>query len=144
MPENIPVRQVYGIAFSTEWQVLLRIEDGIYKLTGGKPETAENFEDTLKREYIEELNAELEDIHYLGYFLVNEKSDLYAQVRMIAKIKEIHSCHVDPAAGKRYGRELVPVDKLKEYLHYPDCAGNEMIDDAIRLAKANYILNQDL
>ena len=75
LPEQLPVKQVYGIAFSND-----------------------------KREYIEELNIELEDIYYLGYLLVEEYSDKYAQVRMIAKIKDIHDSHIDPATGKIYGR----------------------------------------
>ena len=67
VPEQLPAKQVYGIAFSSDNRVILRIEDGKYKLTGGRPEDAETFEETLKREYLEELNIELEDIHYLGY-----------------------------------------------------------------------------
>lgn len=135
VPEKLPVKQVYGIAFSDDGRVILRIEDDQYKLTGGRPENAETFEETLKREYIEELNVELEDIHYLGYLFVEDNADKYAQVRMIAKIKSIHDCHADPATGKTYGRELVPEAKLKEYLNYSDSAGNEMIDDAMSLAK---------
>ena len=84
--------------------------------------------------YIEELNVGLEDIHYLGYSLIEDDSDKYAQVRMIAKIKAINDSHVDPATGKCYGRELVPATKVKEYLNYSDLAGNEMIEDAIKLA----------
>jgi len=134
VPEKLPIKQVYGIVFSDDNRVILRIEDGQYKLTGGKPESAETFEETLKREYIEELNVELEDIMYLGYLLIEDNLDKYAQVRMIAKIKTIHDSHVDPATGKIYGRELVPMSKVKEYLNYSDSAGNEMIEDAIKLS----------
>ena len=35
------------IAFSDDNRVVLRIEDGKYKLTGGKPENAETFEEIL-------------------------------------------------------------------------------------------------
>ena len=139
VPEGLPVKQVYGIVFSTDQRVVLRVEDGKYKLTGGKPEKAETFEETLKREYMEELNTELDGIYYLGYLQVEDNSDRYAQVRMIAKIKDMHDCQVDPATGEIYGRELVPVSRLKEYLNYSDCAGNEMIDDAIRLAGESYM-----
>ena len=138
VPEKLPIKQVYGIVFSDDNRVILRIEDGQYKLTGGKPESAETFEETLKREYIEELNVELEDIRYLGYLLIEDDSDKYAQVRMIANIKSIHDIHVDPATGKTYGRELVPMSKVKEYLNYSDSAGNEMIEDAIKLANDIY------
>jgi len=140
VPEGLPVKQVYGIAFSDDNRVILRIEDGKYKLTGGKPEDTETYEETLKREYIEELNVELDDIHYLGYLLVDDHPDRYAQVRMIAKIREIHGCRADPDTGKTYGRELVPADRMKEYLNYSDCAGNEMIDDAIQLAGERYVV----
>ena len=70
VPNNIKVRQVYGIVFSDDGRILLRIEDNKYKLTGGKPENNETFEETLKREYIEELNVELDECYYLGYLLV--------------------------------------------------------------------------
>jgi 8-oxo-dGTP pyrophosphatase MutT (NUDIX family) len=139
VPEQLPVKQVYGIAFSADNRVVLRIEDGKYKLTGGKPENAETFEETLRREYIEELNIELEDFYYLGHLLVEDNSDKYAQVRMIAKIKAIYDSHIDPATGKVYGRELVTVDRVKDYLNYSDRAGNEMIDDAVQLAMDNYL-----
>ena len=70
VPEDITVRQVYGIVFSHDFEILLRIEDNRYKLTGGKPEENESYEETLKREYIEELNVELENCYYLGYLLI--------------------------------------------------------------------------
>ena len=98
--------------------------------------------DFVKREYIEELNIELEDIHYLGYLLVEDNSDKYAQVRMIAKIKDIYESHIDPATGKVYGRELVAADRVKDYLKYSDRAGNKMIDDAVQLAQVRYFGRQ--
>ena len=53
---------------------------------------------------------------------------------MIAKIKSLNENCPDPATGKTYGRELVEIDKIKDFLNYPDKAGNTMIDDAIRMA----------
>ncbi|MEE3344274.1 MAG: NUDIX domain-containing protein [Bacilli bacterium] len=138
VPNDLKVKQVYGIAFSNDFEVLLRIEDNKYKLTGGKPEKNESYEETLKREYIEELNVELEDCHYLGYLLVEDNNEKYAQVRMIAKIKSINENHIDPATGKMYGRELVKIDRVRELLNYQDEAGNLMIDEAIEKAKEMY------
>ena len=142
-PDDLEVRQVYGIVFSNDGRVLLRIEDDKYKLTGGKPEKSESFEETLSREYIEELNTVIEDIHYLGYLLVEEDGSQYAQVRMIARIKDIHEIQDDPANGKRYGRKLVSISKVKGYLNYSDEAGNQMLDDAIVLGKERYSLDHD-
>ena len=138
VPNNINVRQVYGIVVVDDYKVLLRIKDNKYKLTGGKPEENESYEETLKREYIEELNVELDDCYYLGYLFVEDNDEKYAQVRMIAKIKSINENHIDPATGKMYGRELVNTDKVKELLNYQDEAGNLMMEEAIKKAKEIY------
>lgn len=143
VPQNLVIKQVYGIAFSNEGNILLRGEDNKYKLTGGKPEKYDkDFEETLKREYIEELNIELEGIHYLGYLLVEEdNNEKYAQVRMIAKIKNIGESKPDIDKGKTYKRFMANIKNVKNYLKYPDLAGNQLIDDAISMAKEKYKLN---
>jgi len=138
VPTDLKVRQVYGIAFTEDGRIILRIENNKYKLTGGKPEENESYEETLKREYIEELNVELDACHYLGYLLVEDNNEKYAQVRMIARIKSIYENHIDPATDKMYGRKLVSIDKIKELLNYQDEAGNIMIDEAIEKAKELY------
>ncbi len=143
VPENLLVRQVYGIAFSNDGRILLRIEDGKYKLTGGRPESGETFEETLLREYVEELNVILTDAYYLGYLLVDDDGSKYAQVRMIARIKDILENHIDPDTGKEYGRKFVALDRVKKYLNYSDVAGNQMLEDAIKLAKSHYGLDDD-
>lgn len=143
VPQKLAIKQVYGIAFSNEGNILLRVEDNKYKLTGGKPEKNDkDFEETLKREYIEELNIELEDIHYLGYLLVEEDNkEKYAQVRMIARIKSIGEIKPDLDNGKTYKRFMANIKNVKNYLKYPDSAGNQLIDDAINIAKEKYKLN---
>lgn len=138
VPRYLKVKQVYGIAFNDDGRIILRIENNKYKLTGGKPEGNESYEETLKREYIEELNVELGDCYYLGYLLVEDNNEKYAQVRMIAKIKSINENHIDLATGEMYGRELVKIDKAKELLNYQDEAGNLMLDEAIANAKEKY------
>lgn len=143
VPQNLVIKQVYGIAFSNEGNILLRVEDNKYKLTGGKPENYDkDFEETLKREYIEELNIELEGIYYLGYLLVEEdNNEKYAQVRMIVKIKNIGENKPDIDNGKTYKRFMANIKNVKNYLNYPDLAGNQLIDDAINMAKEKYKLN---
>ena len=135
VPDDLNVKQVYGIVFSDDNRILLRIEDGAYKLTGGKPEDGETYEQTLIREYLEEVNVELENCRYLGYLLVNDDNgEQYAQVRMIAKIKRIGEARPDVDNGKLYGRQLVPAERVKECLNYKDKAGNIMLEDAVLLA----------
>ena len=139
VPKELLVKQVYGVVFSNDGNVLLRIDNDSYKLTGGKPENSDNnFCDTLKREYIEELNIELENIHYLGYLLVEEKQEKYAQVRMIAKIKNVGNIKPDIDNGKVYGRFMSKQINVKKYLNYQDLVGNQLIDDAIKMANEKY------
>ncbi len=139
VPINLEVKQVYGIVFSEEGKILLRVDNHKYKLTGGHPEERDNcFEDTLKREFIEELNIEIKDICYLGYLLVEEDNVQYAQIRMIARIKKINDIRADIDNGKIYQRYMANQNNVKNYLDYKDLAGNQMIDDAIKLANENY------
>ena len=139
VPKGLLVKQVYGVVFSNEGNILLRVEDDKYKLTGGKPDSSDNsFSDTLKREYLEELNVELSDICYLGYLLVEEDNVQYAQIRMIARIKKINDIRADIDNGKIYQRYMANQNNVKNYLDYKDLAGNQMIDDAIKLANENY------
>ncbi len=139
VPKNIKVTQVYGIVFSSDGRVLLRIEDGKYTLTGGHPEKNEKHTETLRREYNEEINVTLKNIHYLGYQLVFEDNkEPYAQVRMIAKIHKVGKIRPDIDNGKIYDRKLVCFKNVKKYLNYSGTSGNEMIEDAIKLAHQIY------
>lgn len=143
VPTELKVRQVYGVIFDDSGKILLRVDNGLYKLTGGKPEENDNdFIDTLKREYLEELNIELDDIYYLGYLLVENDETVnyekYAQVRMIGKIKNIGKSKPDSDNGKVYGRFLSNKENIKKYLNYSDTAGNQLIDDAIKMAYEKY------
>lgn len=139
VPNNLPVKQVYGIAFTKNGSILLRVENGKYKLTGGKPEEYDNnFAETLKREYLEELNVEIEDSYYLGYLLVQEKDEVFAQVRMITKIKSIGEDRTDIDTGKLYTKIICSQGEVKNRLNYPDVAGNKMLTDAINFANDKY------
>lgn len=82
------------------------------------------------------MNNEIENIYYLGYQFVDEENDIkpYAQVRMIAQIKEVGNIILDTDNGKIYKRFLVNFSNVKQYLNYADVAGNQLIDDAIEQA----------
>lgn len=106
VPKNIEIKQVYGIVFNEDGNIFLRIDDGLYKLTGGRPEIEDkSMEDTLRREFIEEANITLKNIHLLGYQLTEEDNGVpYAQVRMIAQIDKIFENRPDLDNGKLYER----------------------------------------
>lgn len=140
VPEDLVIKQVYGIVFSYDGNIFLQVDDNKYKLTGGKPEAYDKtIEDTLKREYLEEVNVEVTDIYYLGYLKVSENNETYAQVRMIGKIKSIGEKQKDKDNGKIYERFLSSTKNVKKYLNYQD-AGNKMLDDAIEMGLEKYNL----
>ncbi len=142
VPKEILVKQVYGVAFFDDGNVVLRVQDGKYKLTGGKPEVGDkDFCDTLKREYLEELNIVLDDIYYLGYLLVEDGQDKYAQVRMVAKIKKVGNNRPDIDNGNVYKRFAAKQINVKRYLNYQDLAGNQLIEDAIKFANEKYLFS---
>ena len=145
VPENLETKQVYGIVFSRDARVLLRIEDtvhgSVYSMGGGTPEPFDTDRvATLRREMIEELNTTLEDtVILVGYQEVNEPSGIpaYAQVRMTALIKEIGEAKPDPDNGKTYKRVLVPPHRAIELLNWSD-TGKAQIESAFKIAKANF------
>lgn len=141
VPKNLEIKQVYAIAFSHDGRILLRIEDydgrKSYSLAGGKPEKFDvDQEATVRREFLEEVNTELEkDIFLVGYQTVNEPSGIppYAQVRMAAIIKKIGKKQPDPDGGKIYDRLLTTPERAIELLNWDD--GEQMIRAAVRVAK---------
>lgn len=140
VPKDIEIKQVYGIVFNEDGKIFLRIDDGIYKLTGGRPEIEDkSMEDTLRREFIEEANMTLKNIHILGYQLVDEENGVkpYAQVRMIAKIDEIFENRPDLDNGKTYERVFKMPEEAIELLNWGE-VGKSQIEEAVKLAKKYY------
>ncbi len=140
VPKDLEIKQVYGIAFDLDGRVFLHIDDGKYTMTGGKPEPKDkNMEETLKREFLEEVNITLKNILYLGYQYVDEENGIkpYAQVRMCALIDKVYENRPDLDNGKIYKRVLVSPQKTKKYLNWGEC-GNMQIDAAINIAKNKY------
>lgn len=148
VPKNIEVRQVYAVVFNTEGKVLLKIENKngkkYYGLAGGTPEPFDkNRLETLKREYLEEVNTTLkEPIYYLGYQYVDEENGIvpYAQIRMTAMIDKIGIKKPDPDNGVIYDRVLVEPKKAIELLNWGDI-GEKIITKAVKTAKEKFGLN---
>lgn len=137
VPKDLEIKQVYGIVFNEDGKIFLRIDDGIYKLTGGRPEIKDkSMEETLKREFIEEANIIIENIHFLGYQLVNENNGIkpYAQVRMIAQIDKIFENRPDLDNGKLYKRVFKTPEETIELLNWGE-TGKKQIEAAVELAR---------
>lgn len=144
VPENLKIKQVYGILFSTDGRVLLKCEvkqEGkCYSLAGGKPEPFDDgMEGTLRREVLEEVNCTIKEPILVGYQEVNEGNGIppYAQVRMTAIIDKIGKLQPDPDNGETYERLLTPPQRAIELLNWGK-EGRLQIEEAVRVIKENY------
>ena len=149
VPENLRIRQVYGVPFSSDGKILLKVENKgekkIYSLAGGTPENIDKDTiATLYREFIEEVNTTLCEPIYLGFQEVrgDGEKEPYAQVRMACLIKEIGEKKPDPDDGKTYDRVLASPEKVKQLLNWGEI-GRKIIDCAVNVAKEKYHLQFD-
>ena len=142
VPKDLEVTQVYGIVFSNDFQIILQKEKNKYNLTGGKPLINENYDETLIREYLEEVNVLVSDINYLGYLLVEEDEKKYAQVRMIGKIEKVFDKRPDLDTKRVYDRFLSNIYNVEKYLNYSGNAGDLMLKDTILLAREKYEIKE--
>ena len=136
-----PITQVYGIIFNDKREILVCREskDGSWQIPGGHPEKGESVVEILKRELLEKVDVEIENIEPLGVQKVtfpddpDEEKAMY-QVRCIAKLKKLNFQTPDPANGNTWERKFVPSDKTTEYVKWGK-TGETMFRDAIELAK---------
>lgn len=148
VPEGMKVTQVYGLVFTKDGRMLLKVEkvgDKImYSLAGGKPELDEDREGTLKREFLEEVNTSLQDGAFVvGYQQVDEEdgSPPYAQMRMSAIIDSIGIRQPDPDTGKTYNRLLTTPKRAIELLNWGE-VGVRQVNEALRIAKEHLGLKE--
>ena len=141
VPENLKIKQVYGILFSTDGRVLLKCEvkrDGkCYSLAGGKPEAFDDgIEGTLRREVLEEVNCTIKEPILVGYQEVNEGNGIppYAQVRMTAIVDKIGKLQPDPDNGETYERLLTPPQRAIELLNWGK-EGRLQVEEALKIAQ---------
>jgi len=144
VPHHLAVTQVYGYCFDDEGRVLL-IQDAEdrFGLPGGKPEGHETYEETLRREVIEEAQIILGDIKLCGYQLVEgDRSRMngapYAQVRTVARIISILPAAQDPATGWTYRRVVCPPAFVPDLLQWNRAAGTLQMTAAFRLARRTW------
>ena len=139
--EDLKVRQVYGIIFTDDGRVLLKVETkargDVYSFAGGTPEDFDKDKvATLKRELLEEVNVTIEDPIMVGYQEVDEENGTsnYAQVRMVALIKNIGEVKPDPDNGETYKRLLVSPKRAIELLNWGEIARLQL-EAATRIAQ---------
>lgn len=140
LPEDLAVKQVHAVLLTRDGRVLLRYKNGEARLVGGKPEDSDNsWEDTLRREALEEANCEIDKVDYLGYQKVTEVGlAKYAQVRMVARISQIGTALPDPDRDGNwiYGRVLAPVEIARQELGKSfGKIGEDLLKRALEIAR---------
>lgn len=114
-PADGEVAQIQAVLLIADGRVLTRIKNGEARLSGGRPELEDtSIEETLRREVLEEANAEIDKIAYLGYQEAignwDGEEEVALQSRMVALVTEILPAQPDPDSNGTwtYGRELLP------------------------------------
>lgn len=142
VPNSLETHQVYGLVFTTDGRMLLKVEEEhgkkFFAPAGGTPE---NFDTdriaTLRREMIEEVNTTLKDkIVMVGYQKIEGDNGKppYAQVRMTAIIDKIGPVQPDPDNGKTYERLLTSPERAIQLMNWGE-VGKAQIEEAVRLAR---------
>ena len=146
-PKDLSVRQVYAIVFDKYGRTMLKTENVdnkiVYGMIGGTPEIFDtNRIETLKREFLEEINTTLKDpIYLVGYQIIEGDRDLppYAQIRMVAMIDKIGKKQPDPDNGKTYDRILTTPEKAIKLLGWGEFA-EKPIRRAFEIAQEKFNL----
>lgn len=146
VPDNIEIHQIYAVVFNERGEVLLKQGDRrgnmeYYALAGGTPELYDkDLLDTLRREYVEEMNTTIKDpVYYLGYQLVDEENGIppYAQVRITAMVDTIGESLPDPDCGVTYKRVFAEPNKAIRLLNWGDI-GERIIRKSVEIAKEKF------
>lgn len=148
VPNGMKTTQVYGIVFTNDGRLLLKIDEKNgkkeYSFAGGTPEEFDLSRiETLRREFLEEANTTLKsDVYYVGYQKVDEGNGKvpYAQVRMTAIIDKIGVKKPDPCNGRTYERLLTTPERAIELLGWE--TARAQIEEATKTAKEKFNLTE--
>ena len=136
-----PITQIYGVCVNDKGEVMIqrKTDKHPWSLPGGTVEKGESLEETLRRELLEEVDIEIEEIKTIGIQRVDfpnnpdkNVGDVFYQARSFGRIKKLLPQTPDPDNGKISERKLVPLNKMNEYLKWGEI-GEEITAEAIRL-----------
>lgn len=151
VPNELKTRQVYGVIFTNDGRILLKVEakengKTYYSLAGGTPEDYDSDRvATLRRELIEEVNVTIHAPIYVGYQLVEDDNGKppYAQVRMTAMIDNIGPVQPDPDTNETYKRLLTSPSRAIELLNWGNI-GEILIEKSLEIVKSKFGLKDFL
>lgn len=115
---NIPIQQVHGLIKIGQKFALVYDNEGKFSLPGGKTETGESIEQTLRREILEEMNCTITKWKPIGYQLLTTpdgKTD--CQVRVVAEATKDNGPIKDPAMSV-IGYKLMDLDSVEKHINH--------------------------
>ena len=136
-----PIRQIQAVCFLDDNHlVLYKSGRGNYGFPGGHPESGETWEDTLRRETEEEVEADVINCGPIGYIKETDimTGDIKYFLRYWADVKLIDRQICDPCDSRRV-REVVTLDEAVEKLNWGK-NGRVLIELALK-AKTALSLN---
>lgn len=126
--------QAYGVCFCGDKMVIgFGGKKKNWGLVGGTIEKGETFEETLKREIIEESNMEVLEAFPIGYQEVFAEDRYKIQLRYACKVKPLGPFIKDPA-GSVTEIKLIDPNDYKKYFDWGEI-GERIIERAIELKK---------
>lgn len=119
------VKQVYGLVFNEQNQLLIVWDKNNWVLPGGGIEEWETMLDTLHREIYEEAAVKIKETGIKPFFFQKvykqENGEwIYqeSQVRYICKLLQQDEFVADPCKGDMFRQKFVDIEKLDEYLDW--------------------------
>jgi 8-oxo-dGTP pyrophosphatase MutT (NUDIX family) len=117
-----PIVQVHGVCFDALGSIMIIREPGKeWHLVGGKPESGETFEETLRREVNEETHVTLKSCGMIGYQkAIRDNGECVYQLRFAAIIEDIGEQRPDPTTGFVNERAFVPAKDIACWVNYKE------------------------
>lgn len=125
-----PFTQCYGVCFNHTGEILVqrKDQDHNWSLPGGTVEDGESPEETLKREFIEEVDVSLKNIKLLGgqkvVFVKGENTitkkgtNNFYQLRYYCEVDELQPQTPDPDNGVTRERMFVEAGKINDLVRW--------------------------
>ena len=128
------VKQVNGVLFNGDGEILIVNVVGNWQLPGGHLEVEESYEDGLRRGIYEEADVEIENLTVIGNLRVAEIKEgivkpKIVQVYYFGKITKLNPQTIDPAHNKIAERKFIKPEEFTNYVPWGN-VGREIIASA--------------